>query len=498
MHRRVSIVVAAAFVVGAASGCSSDSAGPSPSSERRTPVVDTEPTTTIDGIEADDGLDDELFPQLGNAGYDVAHYDIALTIRQRTSNVAGTTTISATATADLESFVLDLHALTVVAVLVDERRADFDLDDDELRIAPERPIARGQRFDVVIRYRGTPEPIADPVIPIENGWNRTESGTFVINEPDGAKTWFPSNDHPSDKATFTFEIRVDGDRDAVANGERVSDERDGSDRVVRYEMRQPMATYLALVATGSFTFTDQSTTSSGVTVQHVIDSDVADRLTDQVEFVDDMIVYFEDQFGPYPFDRYGVLVTRAAGGLALETQTLSIFDVSGLAPPEPFTGDEITGAQNVLAHELAHQWFGNHVSPATWSDIWLNEGFATYAAYLWLDTRQPGALDEALNFAYDAIVVQRDQFGIPGAPTLDSMFGPSSYDGSAYVLHALRSEVGDDAFFEILRSWTSDFGGASATTEDFIEVSESVSRRDLSDFFEAWLYSAEAPPKITP
>ncbi len=500
MSNRVRCVVVAAFAVCGLSACAATDDSTRPSSVPASPSTTKTRTSTtvapVDGIDAADGLDDDLFPQLGNAGYDVDHYDIDLTVRRRTPNIVGTTIVSATATTDLESFVLDFHALTVVAVVVDEQRANFDLDDDELRIEPTAPIARGQRFDTVIRYRGIPEPIADPVIPIQNGWNRTDSGTFVINEPDGAKTWFPSNDHPSDKATFTFEIRVDGDRDAVANGERVSDERDGADRVVRYEMREPMATYLALVATGSFEFTEPTTTASGVIVQHVIDADLADRLTDQVELVDDMIAFFESRFGPYPFDRYGVLVTRAASGLALETQTLPIFDVSELAPPEPFTGDEIIGAQNFLAHELAHQWFGNDVSPASWSDIWLNEGFATYAAYLWLDSQDRGALDRAMDFAYEAIVVQRDQFGIPGSPTVDSLFGPASYDGSAYVLHALRTEVGDETFFEILRTWSNEFGDASATTDDFIDVAESVARRDLHEFFEGWLYAVEAPPRV--
>lgn len=497
MPRRVCIVAAAALVVaGSIAGCSSDDTTPSQSTHDQSTTTEADTTTTIDGIEADDSLGDELLPGLGNAGYDVEHYAISLTVRRRTATIVGSTTITARATDDLESFALDLHHLTVAAVSVDGEGADFDLDGDELRIEPVAPIALGSRFQVSVRYRGVPEPIADPVIPIENGWNRTKTGTFVINEPDGAKTWFPSNDHPSDKATFSFEVRVDGDRDVVANGERVSDERDGTDRIVRYEMRDPMATYLALVATGTFAFADPVTTPSGVIVQHVVDTDVTSRLTDQVDSVDEMITFFEARFGPYPFDRYGVLVTRAASGVALETQTLPIFDVSELAPAVPFTDDAIVGAQNFLAHELAHQWFGNSVSPQRWEDIWLNEGFATYAAYLWLDGQDPGYLERAMDFAYDAIVVQRDRFGIPGAPTLDSLFGPSSYDGSAYVLHALRAEVGDATFFAILRRWLQDFGGASASTEHFIAVAETVAGVELEDFLDGWLFAETAPPKV--
>jgi aminopeptidase N len=499
MRRRAPILFIAIAFLAAIGSCSDSKSDTDASSNASSSSTSTaEPTTTtmpLVGIDADAGIGDDLFPGLGNAGYDVHHYELDITVDAESPRIVNVTEIEARATDDLASFTLDLHGLRVGRVSVDGDRARFERMRDELRVTPARAIPSGADFVVVVRSRGVPDPMEDPALPFGLGWNRTPSGTYTLNEPGAARAWFPSNDHPSDKATYGITIHAHIDTDVVANGDLVSDESEGLRHTVRYEMTEPMATYLVQVATGDFTFTDPITTASGVTVQHVVDADAAARLTPLIAKVPSMIEFFEERFGPYPFDRYGVLVTRAAPGLALETQTLSIYDVSDLAPEAPSddaSDDFLTSL--FLAHELAHQWFGDSVSPARWKDVWLNEGFASYAQYLWLETETPGILDAYMPQAYAEIAAPRAEQGIPADPTVEGLFGASVYDGAAVVLHVLRLEIGDDAFFELLREWVARFGGTSVTTDDFIELASEVSGRDLDPFLRAWLYDAIAPP----
>ena len=146
--------------------------------------------------------------------------------------------------------------------------------------------------------------------------------------------------------------------------------------------------------------------------------------------------------------------------------------------------------EQCLAHELAHQWFGNAVSPADWSDIWLNESLATYCQWLWLDSIGLQGLEQQA----DAMLANR-QFGggSTGEPTVDDMFGFLRYDGGATVVHALRRTLGDTAFFELMARWVADNVGTSQSTEAFIELAEEIHGSSLTVFFDEWLYAEELP-----
>ncbi len=432
------------------------------------------------------GIGDPYFPHLGNGGYDVTHYDLDLGWDPETRTLSAVALIEAVATEDLDTFNLDFSSMTVDDVAVRGTTAGFEHDQPELVITPEVPLAAGEPFTVRVGYHGVPSPHVGDAVPFGIGWTRGPRGEeYVVAEPDGAHTWFPSNDHPIDKATFDISITVPEGFIAAANGALQGTEpaHDGSGGITwHWHMGQPMATYLATVIIAEdWELVDPPDTTE-VDIRHVLPADLAADPPEPLETTDDMITFFSDVFGPYPFDEYGIAVVQGFGA-ALENQSLSLFDRAYVEAPF---------FEIVLAHELAHQWFGNSVTPARWKDVWLNEGFATFAEFLWIEHRFGAD-------AYDNVVQQRRaeiagaQLTPPGAPPPGDLFGASVYIWGGLALDALRAEIGDDAFFETLRGYAADFAYGNATTEDFIAAAERTSGVDLEEFFEAWLYGSTLP-----
>jgi len=292
----------------------------------------------------------------------------------------------------------------------------------------------------------------------------------------------PANDHPSDKATWSFDLNVPAGITAVANGKLASHETVGSSERWRWEATAPMSSYLVLVMTGRFDLIDEDG-PDGIAIQHAVLTELRAQTEPALALTDDMLRFFADRFGPYPFDVYGVAVTHAVPGLAMETQTRSLFDDGDLA-----VGEATPMVHLLLAHELAHQWFGDAVSPASWSDTWLNEGFATYGEWMWMEHAGFGSVDDSAETA-----LRQGRGFPPPDPPADQMFDRTVYDGGGVVLHALRRELGDDSFFAVLRGWVQDHLGESRSTADFVAYVEHVTNRDLSEFFATWLFTQDPP-----
>ncbi|HEX5618335.1 MAG TPA: M1 family metallopeptidase [Solirubrobacteraceae bacterium] len=435
-----------------------------------------------------DGLGDPYFPGLGNGGYDVDNYVLDFKYNDRTNRLAGVTSIAATALTGLERFNLDLKGMRVQSVRVDGRRAAFSRAGTELRITPPAPLAARQVFSVVVRYRGRPRTtLGNVVFGSPYGFLHTPDGAFIAAEPNAASTWFPCNDHPLDKATFLFRIRVPSGTRAVANGRLVGRQKDGRRSVYIWHEDSPMATYLATVDTGRWKFR-RGRTKGGVPVFVAVDSGIARRKRRAARYflrTSARAVDFESRFfGPYPFTSTGAIVDDARYhgqrlGFSLETQSRPVY--SGIV-------DSAT-----IAHELAHQWFGNSVSVSRWSDIWLNEGFASFAEYLWY--AHLGFQSAHQSFKQDYRIPARDPFWkvVITDPKRATMFHSAVYARGAMTLQALREKIGDGPFFTLLRTWTTTHRHGNATTAQFEALAEQISGQELTPFFDTWIRSARKP-----
>ncbi len=486
MNRRAALPLAAAAVVlVAAAGFAASSGDDAPRRDTATTLDTAIITTTTEGpplvagVAGASGVGDPYFPGLGNGGYDVEHYALELTWRPDDEAIDGVTTITATAVEDLSRFNLDLAGLEVRAVTVDGRSASMQHVERELEVTPAEPIARGSSFTTVVTYGGVPQPISEGTDLFDVGWQTDGREVFVVSEPSGAATFFPVNDHPSDKASYTFQITAPQDQVVAANGLLVGtqDLGDGTRRW-SYEARDLMASYLVQLVIGDFELVEAGS-AGGVTIRHAFHRGSAGVARQATERTAEMIDVLDDVYGPFPFEAYGVVVVDEPLGFALETQTLTIIgtDIAGLG----------RRADEILLHELSHQWVGNAVSVATWKDIWLNEGFATYSEWLW---------SERTGGATAATLARRAGSGLdvpPGDPGPQELFQTSVYLRGGMTLQALREAIGDDAFFRVLRTWIDEHRDGSVATPEFIELAERESGQQLDELFQRWLYDPVQP-----
>ena len=456
------------------------------------------------------GAGDDYFPFAGNGGYDVQHYDLDVTYTPPSSptllvgQMSGVATIDLVATQNLDRFNLDLRDMDVEAVTVNgkpateieppaegtvvEDAAYWQVQDDdariwELTIQPRPKIKRGGRARVVVTYGGDTTRPRD-IEGVLYGWVTTADGAMVVSEPEGSMTWYPVSDHQTDKASYSFEITVPQGKVAVANGVPVGDPvTEGGWTTWFWNAPDAQASYLTTASVGDYTL-HESETPDGLPIIDAIDDNLtpANRTTTEASLAlqPDIIAFIEDTFVPYPFNSAGAIVDDDSVGYALETQT------------RPFYSR--VAREGTVVHELAHQWFGNAVSPERWADIWLNEGWATYVEWLWSEDQ--GRRDGRGS-------LRRDH----GDPGRRQLLGPrhrrprplravpiaASTTAARRRCTPCATRSATSAFFEASREWLTRYDDSTASTDDFEALFEEISGQDLTTFFDVWVRTPEKP-----
>jgi aminopeptidase N len=424
---------------------------------------------------------DEYLSTHGEDGYRVAHYDLALAYRPAASRLTARATITALAEWTLPEIRLDFARLRAEKVRVDGAPARHAHRDGKLLVRPARPVEAGRSFTVMVDYAGTPRPVRSHWGDI--GWEELTDGALVASQPTGAPSWYPCNDRPADKATYRIAVTAPARYTVVANGSLVSRRVAAGNATWVYHQPVPMSTYLVTVHIGLSTVVDLA--ARPVPQQVVVPRRLLGPARHDFGRQPRMLEVFGRLFGPYPFADYRVVVVDDPLDVPLEAHGLSIFGANHV--------DGRRGYERLVAHELAHQWFGNSLTVAGWRHIWLNEGFAKYAEWLWSEESggEPAATHAARSWAKLALLPQDLCLADPG---VRRMFDDRVYERGALTLHALRLLIGDDVYSGLVREWTRTHRNGTVTTEEFEALVRRRTARPVDALFAAWLHAEPLPP----
>jgi aminopeptidase N len=429
------------------------------------------------------GIGDPYFPRDGNGGIDVVSYDIHDRYGFRKGRLSGWTDLRIRGTAAVSSFDLDF-LLPVRSVRVNGRSVAFSQTQHELVVR--RRLDPGEVVDVVVRYAGRP---GSHSYLGESNWLAGPGEVVAMNQPHMAPWWFPSNDHPLDKARIRVSITVSKTYDVVSNGRRVNRRVHRGLATTTWRADEPMAPYLAFFAAGRYRI-DKGFRDGRqwlVAVSKALPTAVQPRAMRLMRQTPGITRWLEGQLGDYPFSTVGGLVTSLEPGFALENQTRPTYSPASLT-------------QSTVVHELAHQWFGDSVSVHHWSDIWLNEGAATFMEWRWDEAAGRTSAAQQLRWSYDNADAD-DEFWSrevadpcpTGVSCVSWIFAPFVYQRGAMALQALRNRIGEGDFTALLRRWVADRTGGNGSTAEFEALAEEVSGEDLDGFFTAWLHSGTKP-----
>ncbi len=431
---------------------------------------------------------DPYLPTTGNFGYRVSRYELDLEYKVAINRLAGSAAITAVTLAELKTFTLDLaDAMSVSKVSVNGKRpAHFRTAGGKLHITLADRLPAGAAMLVTVRYGGNPRPIRSHWG--EVGFEELSEGALVAGQPNGASSWFPCDDHPSAKASVRVQISTESSYFALANGRLLSRRARAGMTTWSYEQAEPTSTYLVTLQIGVYSRSRMS--KNGVEIFSVL----PDRLRREFEHdfgrQPQMMKLFVKLFGPYPLaDGYTVVVTGDDLEIPLEAQGISIFGANHC--------DGRRGSERLVAHELAHQWFGNSVTAQRWRHIWLHEGFACYAEWLWSEHCGEQSADDLARHYHQHLASSPQDLVLVDPGPLD-MFDDRVYKRGALTLHALRRQIGDADFFALLKDWTSRYRHASVVTDDFTGLAAHYTGDSLRPLWTAWLYSPEVPPLEPP
>jgi len=466
-----------------------------PASALVTTTVNSSGPAPCAGVDGGLTSGDTLVPWSGNGGYDVSHYGIDLTYHPAagTANatIDATTTIDARVTGQpLCSFGFDLLGLTVTSVTVNGTPAGFsriqDTDANHYKLVVTPAAAVSGDFEVAVAYGGEPQQFTfNGSSPFTVGWvPDVDGGGVGLGEPVGAFAWYPVNATPADRASYTTSLTVPKDWEAVAIGKLVSTSAVNPDQD-KWVWDEPdnVPSSFTIAAIGQYeAHKDTHTTPGGTVVPLDIYADpIAGALAHYMDLTKELLDWGEARFGPYQPSVAGYILKPVTLNYALEVYGKPFYTFN---PGDP-----------TYIHEFAHQWGGNSVSLADWSDLWLAEGFASYMPWLWNETHGGPTVAEQAQAVYNYPDANPLWSVAPAAMRNQSdMFGNWVYEGGALALAALREGIGPDLMDEVMLKWFTTKAGQVASTQDFIDLAESVSGADLTGWAHDYLYTTGKPP----
>lgn len=416
-------------------------------------------------------------------GFDVTHYDVTMTVDDQAQSLTGQVVATVTAEEAMTEVHYELEALDVDAVLVNGAAASYQHQDGVITIQLGQ-VSAGQSFTTSVSYSGIP---VHSTGTYELGMFFSANGIFTVSDPNASRYWWPCYDHPWDKAETDLHITVRDDWMVAANGIRTSIEDLGNGtKTHHWDGQNPIATYLvAFVARNYQEINDQW---NGIPIQHFASPSIYANAVEDLSNYPQMMQVYSDVYGMYPFEKAGNAITNFATYGAMEHQTMVTLGSNLI------TGNH--GYETVVAHELAHHWFGDCLTPLTWKDVWLSEGFAVYSEAVWIEATQgyQAMIDYVigniqnyyLNWAGSSVNTIYD-------PASNAIFVPTTYEKAASILHMLRLMMGDDVFFSMLNTYFETYKNGNVITQDFQDVCEAESGLDLDQFFAQWIYSPGTP-----
>ncbi|SEB84391.1 Peptidase family M1 [Nocardioides exalbidus] len=451
------------------------------------PVVVDEVEPDLD-LALSEPVEDSVYPGVGDPVVDALHYDLDLTWDPAGRRLTGEAVIDFRATRRAPRFQLDLSpALTVGDVRLDDEAVRFRRSGKDLVVRA--PVVADQRYRLTLDYVGTPRPAPAPTTRSDfstTGFTTTDTGeVWTMQEPYGAYTWYPVNDQPSDKALYDVTVHAPPKWTGISNGHLTALEETDDGTTTSWQLTEPASSYLMTLAIGDYAHSS-NTTASGMRVDYWTPRGMVDPVAlDDLQTAADSIDWIEGKLGDYPFDSLGLVVTDSES--AMETQTMVTLG----------NNDYVLSPQ-VIAHELVHQWYGDQVSPADWSDVWLNEGMTMLLQWIYEDEHDIRPLKETLRNARAGDQGLRDAYGPPGAYDPDQFGGSNIYYPPALMWNELRVALGDEKFYAIARSWLVDHDDTSVTRDEIYDHWETETGLDLGAFFDAWIMGRTTPAPGVP
>jgi len=435
-------------------------------------------------------------PYARSRDYDLQNARIALRFDLEQRKVMGEVTHTLAALRDgLPRLAFDSVALTISSVTVNGRSARFETTATQLLVTLDRPAKFDERFEVNIRYEGRPRKGLYFVLPDKNYPNRPRE-VWTQGEAEDTRYYIPIYDYPNDRTSTEMILNVPRDWVTVSNGKlvAVTDAADGM-KTWQWSQSQPHSTYLISLVAGEFDLMRE--TWHNIPVTYYVPRGRGERVKPTFARTERMLEFYSDSLGvPYPWDQYAQAAVDDFVASGMENTSATTLTTSLLLHPE-LAGESLMGSDGVIAHELAHQWFGDLVTCKDWANLWLNEGFATYLGTLWEEHFY--GTDEAayslwrsrngwmnLQRLYPVPIVTRNF-------TDATEYADNVYTKASWVLHMLHQQLGDAGFFRALKHYLEAYRGQNVVSADLAKAIEEATGTNVDPFFDQWIYGAGAP-----